>query len=212
MTNPSETDVQHLGILWMLRLDGPLPGSPQPRIPVTLSRAGLGEAEELTLAMGLDDPAPVLQRFHVGSRCYIVRADDKFVAYGWISFDEEEVGELGLRIRLNKGEAYIWDCGTLPAYRGKRLYPALLGYMLRELQSADFQRVWIGTDADNLPSQVGVALAGCQPILDVVRDSSTHRLVSRGRSGVPIEDVVDAHYAMFGNRDATQIILPEISE
>ena len=212
MTNPAQTDVQHLGILWMLRLDRPLPGSPEPRLPVIFSRVGLEEVGELALAMGLDNPDLVLQRFHVGSRCYIVRAGNKIVAYGWISFNEEDIGELGLRIRLNKGEAYIWDCSTLPAYRGQRLYPALLGYMLSELQSAGFQRVWIGTDADNLPSQVGVALAGCQPILDVVRDSSTHRLVSRGRSGVPIEDVVDAHYAMFGNRDATQIILPEISE
>ena len=209
--NPSETGVQHLGILWMLRLDGPLPGSPQPRIPVSFSRADLEEAGELALVMGLDNPDPVLQRFHRGSRCYIARAD-KIVAYGWISFDEEDIGELGLRIRLNKGEAYVWDCGTLPAYRGKRLYPALLGYMLCELQNAGFQRVWIGTDADNLPSQIGVALAGCQPILDVVRDSATHRLVSCGRPGVPIEDVVDAHYAMFGNRDVTQIILPENSE
>lgn len=211
MTTPSETGVQHLGILWMLRLDRPLPGSPQPRIPVNFSCAGLGEAAELASAMCLDDPTPVLQRFHRGSRCYIVRADGKTVAYGWISFDEEDVGELGLRIRLNEGEAYIWDCCTLPAYRGQRIYPALLAYMLGELQNAGFQRVWIGTDADNLPSQVGVALAGCQPVLDVVRDTSTSRLVSRGRPEVPIQDVEDAHYTMFGNRDVTQIILPEIN-
>jgi GNAT superfamily N-acetyltransferase len=212
MKSSSETGVQHLGILWMLRLDKPLPGSPQPRIPVTFSCAGLGEAAELASAMGLDNPDTVLQRFHRGSRCYIVRADARIVAYGWVSFGEEEIGELALHIRLNQGEAYIWDCGTLPAYRGKRLYPALLGYMLCELKNAGFRRVWIGTDADNLPSQVGVALVGCQPVLDVVRDSSSHGLVSRRRPGVPIEDAVDAHYAMFGNRDVTQIILPEISE
>ena len=211
MMNPSETEAQRLGILWMLKLDEPLPSSPQPRIPVTFSRAGREEAEELASAMGLDNPGPVLQRFERGSRCYIARVDARIVAYGWISFDEEEIGELGLHMRLNKGEAYIWDCGTLPEYRGQRLYPALLGYMLCELQKAGVQRVWIGTDADNLPSQVGVALAGCQPVVDVVRDSATNRLVSRGRTGVPIEDVVDAHYAMFGNRDVTQIILPENS-
>lgn len=210
MTNPSEAGVQHLGILWMLRLDRPLPASPQTRIPATFSRAGLEEAEELASTMGFDNPAPVLQRFHMGRHCYIARADGKIVAYGWISFDEEGIGELGLRICLNKGEAYIWDCGTLPAYRGQRLYPALLGHMLGELQSAGLQRVWIGTDADNLPSQVGVALVGCLPVLDVVLDNSTSRLVSRGRPGVPIQDVLDAHYALFGNRDATQIILPEI--
>ena len=212
MMNSSETDVQHLGILWMLRLDRPLPGSPQPRIPVTFSRAGLEEGGELASAMGFDNSDPVLQRFRMGRHCYISRFDGKLVAYGWVSFDEEGIGELGLRIRLNKGEAYIWDCGTLPAYRGQRLYPALLGHMLRELQGAGLQRVWIGTDADNLPSQVGVALVGCQPVLDAVRDTSTSRLVSRGRPGVPIQDVLDAHYALFGNRDLTRIVLPETSE
>src|SRR5690348_15505339 len=106
--NLFETDVQHLGILWMLRLNGSLPSSPQPRIPVSFSHAGLEEAVELASAMGLNHPGPVLQRFHRGSRCYIARADNKIVAYGWSSFDEEEVGELSLRIRLNKGEAYIW--------------------------------------------------------------------------------------------------------
>ena len=30
MTAPSETDAQHLGVLWMLKLDSGLPGSPDP--------------------------------------------------------------------------------------------------------------------------------------------------------------------------------------
>ena len=51
-------------------------------------------------------------------------------AYGWVSFGEEFVGELGLHLKLLPGEAYIWDCVTVPAFRQKHLYSALLGYIL----------------------------------------------------------------------------------
>jgi len=136
--------------------------------------------------------------------CYVARVDGRLVAYGWITFDHEEIGELGLRIRLQPGAAYIWDCGTLPEYRGRRLYPALLAQMLGELQPAGFQRIWIGTDADNLPSQSGVALVGCQAIVDIIRDDDGE-FMSRGRPGVSPQDVLDAHYALFGNLDRSRI-------
>ena len=209
MTTPSETGA--LGILWMLRLDKPLPGGPEPRRQATFSRAGPEIVGELAQAMGLDNPSLVWQRFHMGKHCYIARIQGYLAAYGWITFDEEGIGELGLRMRLNKGEAYIWDCATLPAYRGLRFYPALLAYMLVELQHAGFQRIWIGTDADNLPSQSGVVRVGCQPISEVIQ-AQDGSLLSRGRPGVLLQDVLDAHFALFGNRDLTRIVLPETSE
>lgn len=207
MTQPSEPDA--LGILWMLRLDRPLPVGPSPSIPATFQRAGPEAATELAHAMQLNNPDRVLQRFAIGRHCYIARVEGKLAAYGWITFDREGIGELGLTIRLSKGEAYIWDCATLPAYRGQRLYPALLAHMLGELQNAGLQRIWIGTDADNLPSQSGVALVGCQPILEIIL-SQNGGFLSRGRPGVPLQDVLDAHYALFGNRDTTRIILPMV--
>ena len=206
MTSPAETGA--LGILWMMRIDRPLPPGPRPRVPATIYRAGPGDVAELAQAMGFDDSAPVVQRLNLGRHCYLVRVEGRLAAYGWISFDEEGIGELGLTIRLGEGEAYIWDCATLPAYRGRRLYPALLAHMLAELQRAGYRRVWIGTDADNLPSQRGVALAGCQPVAEVVL-AADGTYATRGRPGVSRQDVLDAHCAMFGNRDLSRVILAE---
>lgn len=206
MTTPSENGA--LGILWIRRLDKSLLDGPEPHIAATFSRANPEMADELAQAMGFDDAALVLQRFHDGKQCYIARVEGKLVAYGWITFDKESIGELGLSLRLQHGEAYIWNCATLPEYRGQRLYPALLAYMLVELQKAGIQRIWIGTDADNLPSQSGVTRVGCQPIAEVFQ-AHDGRLSTRGRPGVPPEDVLDAHYAMFGNRDVTRVVLPE---
>jgi len=133
--------------------------------------------------MGFDHPASVLQRLSMGKHCYIVRVKGKLAGYGWITYDTEDIGEFGVSIRLNEGEAYIWDCATLPAYRGQRLYPALLTHMFGELQCAGFRQVWIGTTRDNLPSQWGIARVGCQPIVEIIL-CQDGRYATRSLSGV----------------------------
>src|SRR6266699_4192968 len=198
-----ETGARHLGTFWMLRLDQPLAIGPAPRVRTVFTRAGPEIVQELARTMEFDDPTAILQRFTRGCHGYIARIEGKLAAYGWVTFDEESIGELGLSIRLKTGDAYIWDCATLPAYRGQRLYPALLAYMLNELQSEGLRRVWIGTDADNLPSQSGVALVGFQPIVDILmtRVLTIRRLWARGRPGVPEQVVMGARSALLGNRD-----------
>lgn len=211
MTIPSESGAQHMGLFWMLKLDGDLPAAPEPRLPALMQRAGPEIVNELAAAMGLDDPTSILQRFQRGCQCYIARIEGRLASYGWITFDEERIGELGLSVRLLAGEAYIWDCATLAAYRGQRLYPALLAHMLRELRASSLKRIWIGMDADNLPSQTGVARAGFQPIVDLLqtRHASTRTFLTRGYPGVSEQDVRDAQYALFGDRDLSSITRTE---
>ena len=198
MTQPAEADAQPQGTLWILDLDQPLPVGPVLRIPAVFMRVGPEGAQELAQAMDLDDPSVVLQRFASGRHCYIARIEGTLATYGWVTYDEEGIGELGLNIRLKAGEAYIWNCATLPAYRGLRLYPALLAHILRELQSQGLHRVWIGADTDNLASQSGMALAGFKPIADffITHDSTRHRAWARGRPGVPEQFVTDVRQAL----------------
>lgn len=207
MTCHPDDKTQHMGILCLLDLDKPLPAHPVPRVPVTFVRAEQAVAGELAEAMGLTDAAPVLQRLSLGRHCYIARVANQLVAYGWITFDKEEIGELGLSVRLLPGEAYIWDCATLPAFRGQRLYPALLVHILEALQQTGFRRAWIGMDADNLPSQTGATLAGFQPVIDIllVREPNAPRFVARGYPGVTCEYVQDAQYALFGDRQTNSV-------
>jgi phospholipase/carboxylesterase len=203
MTHPAEADAQPQGTLWTLDLDQPLPVGPVLQVPVVFMRAGPEVAQELAQAMDLDDPAVVLQRFDNGRHCYTGRIEGMLVTFGWVTFDEEGIGELSLSIRLKAGEAYIWNCVTLPEHRGQRLYPALLTHIVGELHHQGLHRVWIGTDADNLPSQSGMALAGLQPIGDVVtsRALTMRRVWMRGRQGVPEQLVIDVRHALFGERE-----------
>ncbi len=198
MTQPAEADAQPQGTFWMLNLDQPLLFGLVPRLPVAFMRIGPEVAQELAHAMQLDDPSVVLQRFARGCHCYAGTIDGKLTNYGWVTFDEEGIGELGLNFRLKAGEAYIWDCVTLPAYRGLRLYPALLKYILCELQSLGLYRAWIGADTDNLASQSGLALVGFQPVVDVfiAHVSTVPQFWVRGRLGVPEKLVKHVRHAL----------------
>ena len=200
MTQPAGAGVLPQGTFWTLDLDQPLPPGPAPRVPVVFMRAGPEVAQELARAMDLDGPVLVLQRFDRGRHCYIGRIDGTLVTYGWVTFDEEDIGELGLSIRLKAGEAYVWNCATLPAYRGQRLYAALLAHIIGELHRQDLHRIWIGADSDNLPSQSGIALAGFHPVGDVVINpgQTMRRVWLRGLPGVPQQLVMDLHYALIG--------------
>ena len=198
MTDISWTNTQHIGTFWVLELDKPSPPAVVPRIQATFMR--IGPEEELVQAMGLDDPAIMLQRFATGRHCYAARVDGNLAAYGWVTFDEEAIGELGLHFRLKAGEAYIWDCATVPAYRRQHLYSALLSYIVSELHTSGLRRAWIGADMDNLVSQKGMALAGFQPAVDFLleSDQGMSRPRLKGQPGIPEQLVMDVHHALWG--------------
>ncbi len=112
MALASEVGPQHLGTLWVLDLGEPSLVGPMPRIAVIFQHVGPEAAPSLAQAMQLEDPAEVLRRFAAGKRCYTGTVEGELATFGWVTFDEESIGELRLRIRLAPGEAYIWDCVT----------------------------------------------------------------------------------------------------
>ena len=199
----SEIDSRRPGTLWVRNLDWPLPEKIAPRVEATFRRSGSDEIEALARLMGAADPATIQQRFASARRCYVAQVDRALAAYGWVSFEQEEIGELRLHIHLMPGEAYLWDCGTAPAYRRLRLYTTLLLHMVDQLRAEGLCRVWIGVDGDNVASQQGIALAGFRPVADLVvaRVVAMRQFWVRGRVGVPEYVVSDARRALLGNRD-----------
>ena len=195
----THADPSPIGTFWMLDLASSSAISVAPHIPAVFQQIDSWEVSSLAQAMGVDEAA-VLQRMSRGCRCYVAKVKDVLAAYGWVTLeDKEEIGELGLSFYLAKGNAYIWDCGTLPAYRGQRLYPALLAVMVEALRAGGFVRVWVGADTDNVASQRGIVLAGFQPIADIVIDagSTARPLQLRGCPGTPLHLVMDVSRALF---------------
>jgi GNAT superfamily N-acetyltransferase len=156
------------GMLWSADLTK-LNGSPvEAEIPAELSQLGVDMLPRLLAAVEQMDPiAPeaLARRFDLGCRCFAAQVDGTIAAYGWVTCGPEFVGEFERRLQVRKGEAYIWDCATLPGYRRQRLFSALLAHIILRLHSEGWQRLWIiGLNAA-LEINSGVAEVGLEPIL-----------------------------------------------
>lgn len=144
-------------------------------------------------------PEAVAARLGSGRRSYAARVDGQLAAYCWASFDDEAIGEQGLTLRLRSGEAYLWDCATLPAYRRQGLYSALLAHALAALRAEGLRLVWIGADLDNVPSHGGIERAGFRPVADLYRgQNAASVLYVKGCPGAPAEWVDGARWALLG--------------
>jgi len=174
-----------------------------PTLPANLEQAGPETAADLAAAMGHSSPAECLRRFARGCRCHIARVEGALAGYGWISFVEESAVEVGLRIRLLPGEAYIWDCATLSRFQRRGLYPALLTEMAAALHADGIYRVWIGADLANTPSHVGITRAGFRVVADVaIRWGAAFRRDEiRPREGVPDALLAEMRRVFLGPSD-----------
>jgi ribosomal protein S18 acetylase RimI-like enzyme len=190
------------GRLWVKPLDGPL-AEPSPKVPADMRRLEAADAAALAVAMGLDGRATVAGRLATGRRPYGAWVDGHLAAYGWVSFEDEPIGERQLRLHLKPGEAYVFDCATRPAHQRQGLYSALLRFVLRDLQRDGLRRAWIGADLSNAASHRGIERAGFVAVLDLLNEDApggpSRRLV--GLPGVPDALVADGRWALFGDRE-----------
>jgi ribosomal protein S18 acetylase RimI-like enzyme len=186
----------------MKNLDEPRPVI-TPLIPATFCRIGPEALPALLAAAGWDISTEILNRFENGRRCYTAWVDGQLAAYGWVSPDEEYIGELSLRVKLVPGEAYIWDCATIPTFRHLHLYSSLLVHILDELQAENLCRAWIGANQDNEVSQRGIASAGFHHVADLgISRVLAMRLVwVQGLPGVPDRVISEARRAFLEDRD-----------
>ena len=159
------------GALWALETENGLPPPCAAQVDVAFAEVGDDEIEALAAAMDLASAEPVRQRLSGPApgkrRCFTLRVSGEIAAYGWVTQGVEVVGELERRFNLHEREAYIWDCRTLPAWRRKGLYSALLSQIIVRLHEEDTPRIWIGASQHNRPSIRGFANAGFEPVIEL---------------------------------------------
>jgi GNAT superfamily N-acetyltransferase len=144
-----------------------VPATVGPRVAADFAESGRESSEPLARAMDLPESSVVALRFETGRRCFVGRLENEIVTYGWVSQCDESVGELERDYRMRPGDAYIWDCATLPGHRGQGLYGALLNHITRTLHDEGVPRAWIGANLENVPSLRAFARAGFQPVVRV---------------------------------------------
>ncbi len=109
--------------------------------------------------------AEIERRYERQNRVVTGFVDGHPAASGWSSGGRVEIGELGLDFQLPPGNRYLWDFVTLPAYRGRGIYPALLRAFIDH--ESDVERFWVGHDLDNVASSRGILKAGFQTVGEV---------------------------------------------
>jgi hypothetical protein len=98
-------------------------------------------------------------RFEQGHRAYVSYVNDDAAAFGWVATREAVIGELGLQVRIPRRQRYLWNFVTLPAQRGKGVYPRLLNAIVTT-ESIDADKLWIAYAPENHASAAGIHKAG----------------------------------------------------
>jgi len=105
--------------------------------------------------------AEVLARRTDGHQPYLALLDGAPAAYGWAARVQAHVGELGRTLTLDRASRYLWDFATLPAWRGRGIYPRILQAILDA--ETDGEWFWIIHAPENTPSAHGIIRAGFRP-------------------------------------------------
>jgi GNAT superfamily N-acetyltransferase len=158
--------VEH-GTLWVLETGNGLPPMCRARAEVEFSEVVAADIHDLAVAMNLPTSELIQQRLQGNRRCFSLRVAGQIATYGWVTHGVEWVGELERPFHFHKDEAYVWDCRTLPAWRGQRFYSALLSHIIYRLHQEGVPRLWIGASRQNQPSIRGFANAGFKPVVDL---------------------------------------------
>jgi ribosomal protein S18 acetylase RimI-like enzyme len=152
------------GTLWALETGSGLPPRCPAQVEAVFEELGMADLDDLAAAMNLPTSEPIQQRLQGRRRCFSLRVAGQIVSYGWVTHGAECVGELE---RQFHDEAYIWDCGTTPAWRGQRCYSALLSHIIYQLDCEGIPRLWIGASRQNQSSVQGIANAGFRQVIDL---------------------------------------------
>jgi GNAT superfamily N-acetyltransferase len=157
----------------------------------------------LIAAMG-DEGDRVAPRFARGCQAFTVLEGGEVVSYGWVSTGPEWVGEVGGEITPAAGEAYVWNCLTLPEHRRRGHYRALLEGIVAHARRDGIARLWIGSIED--PAEKADADVGFVTVLNIeVRRLAGLRWVRIRPAPSADPNLVDAARRRVGMRSWTAV-------
>jgi len=124
--------------LWVVELGVAPPPAPPPH--------GDPDIREATAGGGVAATAAVIEaRLARGCRRFEAWVGPDLGASCWVSTGREWIGEVERELRLPTGDCYIWNCVTLPSFRRRGLFRALVGAAVTTARREDFARAWIGS-------------------------------------------------------------------
>lgn len=108
-------------------------------------------------------------RMVAGHRAWVASLEGEDAAFGWVATRHARIGELGLAFDVPAGQRYLWNFVTLPAHRGRGVYPRLLDAIVRA-ESKHAERFWIIWAPENHASRTGIERAGFRAVAELSFD------------------------------------------
>lgn len=115
-------------------------------------------------------------RFAAGHRAYVATVDGAPAAWGWVATATATIGELNASFTIPLADRYLWNFVTLPAFRGRGIYPRLLDTIV-QAESVEAERFWIAYAPENHASGTGIEKAGFTLVADLSFDRSGRPVV-----------------------------------
>jgi RimJ/RimL family protein N-acetyltransferase len=136
-----------------------------PDVPVTAGVTVLRVPPERSATMLRQAPGRELklwqERLQAGDICYTAFLDGRLAHHSWVKrAGIQPVPEAARNYTVAPGEFWIYHCWTAAWARGKRIYPSVLAWIIREHINEGFTRARIYTTTSNIASQHGIARAG----------------------------------------------------
>ena len=131
----------------------------EPAVKVEFSTID-GSSPEVGSLHKFTNPLLVKWRLSQGEVCWVVKVEGEIVSYVWVAFRQEQVEELCKAVKLQEGEFYLYDAFTVPEWRGKGIYPAILSRQLQHFKEEGFKRALIFTVEENIASRRGITRSG----------------------------------------------------
>jgi GNAT superfamily N-acetyltransferase len=96
-----------------------------------------------------------LSRVQAGQKCFVATHEGRLIGKAWVAeVSTWFISEVETNEPIGQGAVVIFDCATIPEYRGKRVYPAMLRHINDEYLD---RRKVIYCEAQNGASLRGIA-------------------------------------------------------
>lgn len=109
-----------------------------------------------------DEEDVVAERLDHGDRFFGWVSGEAVVSFGWACDRDRVIGMR--RYPEAPGRIFLYNFHTLPAHRGRGLYPALLRHIRHQFGRAGYSELVIDVREDNVRSRGGIEKAGFRPI------------------------------------------------
>lgn len=118
------------------------------------------------------DPAEYLARLTAGHFvAFAVGKDEELQSWGWATAPstgaQDAPWEFGIRMRVMPEFSFLWDYVTMPDYRGRGLYKAVLRYSAQQCFLRGARRSWGYADITNAASGGGLTGANYAKELEI---------------------------------------------